>query len=69
MSDAVTGNIQLSPSREDIDWRVEQKFARLLAERDLYSDGVWHGFFWGIFFTLALLWVCFPEIKDFLKVK
>jgi hypothetical protein len=68
MSDAVTGNIQLSPSREDIDWRVEQKLSRLLAERDLYSDGMIAGISWTIF-MLVLIWIAFPEIRDFLKAK
>jgi hypothetical protein len=68
MSDSVTGNIQLSPSREDIDWRVEQKLSRLLAEKDLFNDGFYSGFCFAVF-LLAVIWLCAPEIKAFLKAK
>lgn len=60
-SNAVTGNITFS--REDIDWRVEQKLSRLLAEKELFSDGFYAGVSFVLFF-LAVLWIVLgPEVK------
>jgi len=66
VSNCVTGKIEFS--REDIDWRVEQKLARVLAERDRYDEGFWHGIYFVLFFVLVG-WLLSPEIKEFLKAK
>lgn len=39
MSDTVTGKVTRLSAPQDIDWRVEQQLARVLAERDLFWDG------------------------------
>lgn len=62
--DTVTGKITHCTGfdRRDIDWRVEQKLARVLAERDLYWSGVSDGF-WiaaALVFVAVIFW---PEIK------
>lgn len=41
-------------SREDVDWRVEQRLARVLAERDLYWDGFAHGVWITVLIVAAL---------------
>lgn len=61
----VTGKVEHCTGfdRRDIDWRVEQKLARILAERDLYwsgmADGIWIGIL-VVSLTAILFW---PEIK------
>jgi hypothetical protein len=68
-SNAVTGKIELSrEDLRDMDWRVEQKLSRLLAERELYSDGFWQGICFAVFIG-AIVWMFAPEIKEFLKAK
>lgn len=57
---AATGKIEFC--RRDIDWRVEQKLARVLAERDLYWKGVSDGF-WIIAVLLGIAIMFWPEIK------
>lgn len=68
--DDVTGKVEHCTGfdRRDIDWRVEQKLARVLAERDLYWRGVTDGF-WivAVFFGLVIMF--WPEIKQVAKGK
>jgi len=69
MSNEVIGKIEFSrEDLRDIDWRVEQKLSRLLAERDLYYDGLWQGF-WLAICILVLVWAYFPELKAWLTMK
>jgi len=69
MSNEVTGKIEFSREDiKDIDWRVEQKLSRLLAERDLYYDGLWQGF-WIAVFAMVLLYTYMPELKAWLTTK
>lgn len=68
--DDVTGKVEHCTGfdRRDIDWRVEQKLARVLAERDLYWRGVADGF-WivAVFFGLVIMF--WPEIKQVTRGK
>lgn len=48
------GKLTRMESREDVEWRVEQKLARVLAERDLYWDGFAHGVWITVLIVAAL---------------
>lgn len=61
MSNVETGKIEFTPSRDsaDIEWAVEQRLSKLLAERDLYVDGFLYGFATAAFVAFiigAYLW-------------
>lgn len=47
--------------RHDIDWRVEQRLAKVLAERDLYIEGFVYGFFIALIVGIALAVSFWPE--------
>jgi hypothetical protein len=52
--------------KTDIDWRVEQKLARVIAERDLYINGFIYGFLTALIvavFVGASLASFWPELK------
>lgn len=68
--DDVTGKVEHCTGfdRRDIDWRVEQKLARVLAERDLYWRGVTDGF-WIVAVFVGLVIMFWPEIKQVAKGK
>lgn len=56
-----TGKIEFS--REDIEWKVEQKLARLLAERDRFTEGFWTGLLIGVAIVAYLAFTIWPEVK------
>lgn len=47
----IEGKLTRMETREDVDWRVEQRLARVLAERDLY----WDGFLCGVWVTVLIV--------------
>ena len=49
--------------RTDIDWRVEQKLARVIAERDTYIDGFIYGFLVALVVAVVVGFALFPELR------
>lgn len=49
--------------RQDVDWRVEQRLARVLAERDLYWDGFIHGVWITVLIVAALAVAVWNQIN------
>jgi len=49
--------------RTDVDWRVEQKLARVLAERDTYVDGFIYGFLTALIVAVVVGFALFPELR------
>ena len=48
--------------RHDIDWRVEQRLAKVLAERDLFADGFIYGFLLALFIGGLVVISVWPEL-------
>lgn len=57
------GKLTRMESREDVDWRVEQRLARVLAERDLYWDGFITGMWITVLVVAAILVAVWNQIK------
>lgn len=49
--------------RTDLDWRVEQKLARVLAERDTYVDGFIYGFLTAMIIAVVVGFSIYPEYR------
>lgn len=69
VKDAIAvGKVTPVQSNVDIDWRVEQKLARVLAERNLYWKGIFDGVLLGLF-CIYLIWTYAPTIKELFREK
>ena len=47
----------------DIEWLVEQRVQRTLAERESYSSGLYDGIFYAIIAVVLVAIIFWPEIK------